>query len=223
MSDQTHSPEQADPIKNLKAEMDRKLGNADAKLAELQKTNEALLSKLSSISKPAPAAEPSLSDLLYSDPERYAQIIQERAEQRALEKMNRHNSQIQKVNSVIGQLASEYPELSDSNHALTKKAVEIYNALPEEERQTSLAYKMAVREAAEELSVKPKSKRPVEEPEFNSSYSGRRSGKSQKLDPVTEEFASLFGIDTNDAKIKQSLLEKQNRNWNRYEPVSKKK
>jgi hypothetical protein len=216
------TPETQDPIKNLKAEIDRKLGNADSRMAELQKTNEALISKLNELTKPTQAqkpAEPSMSDLLYSDPEKYAQLIQERAEQRAVERISRQQDKIAKVNGVIGQLAAEYPELSDSNHALTKKAVEIYNSLPEEEKQTSLAYKMAVREAAEELSVKPKSKRPVDdEPSFGSS--GSRSGRrSQKLDSGTEQLARIFGIDTSDEKVKSRLLAKQNRNWTKFEPI----
>ncbi len=226
MSDES-TPEstQADPIKNLKAEMDRKLGNADSRLSELQKTNELLMAKLSSISSPAtPAAKTeSLSDILYADPERYARIVEERAEARATERVSQQQQKANKVNTVVNQLAQEFPELSDNNHSLTKRAVEIYQALPDEEKNSSLSYKMAVREAAEELSIKPKSKRPVdEEPSFGGSSGGSRSRRATaKLDTNTEELAAMLGLDTSDPKTKERMIASQNRNWNRYQPVKK--
>jgi hypothetical protein len=224
MSDEIKTPEpQVDPIKNLKAEMDRKLGNADSKLTELQKTNELLLSKLSSLTQPAPKApKEDLSDLLYKDPEAYARLIEERAEKRAVERVSAQQEKLNKVNSIIGSLTQEYPELQDGNHQLTKRAVEIYSALPDEEKQSSLSYKLAVKDAAEELAIKPRSKRPVdEEPSFGSSSGARSRAKATKLDGATEELARMFGIDTSDSKVKERLLAKQNRNWNRYEPVKK--
>ncbi len=221
--DVTTPPEQQDPLKNLKSEFDRKLGNADARLAELQRSNELLMSKLNSIAPTAAAAKSeNLSDILYADPERYARIVEERAEARAMDKMNRQQEKMGKVNNTINALAQEFPELSDGNHQLTKRAVEIYSSLSDEERNSSMSYKMAVREAADELSIKPKSKRPVDdEPSFGSSGSRGASRRAAKLDGSTEEFASILGLDTSDSKVRERLLAKQNRNWSQYQPVRK--
>lgn len=217
----SNAPEGQDPLKNLKAELDRKLGNADAKLSQLQEANAALLAKLERLSTPtAPTKEASLTDLLYNDPEKYAQMVERRAEEKALAQMQRQQAQMVKTSTTISELQNEFPELSDSGHELTKKAVEVYNSLPEEERTTSLAYKMAVKAAALDLGYKPRSKRPVdEEPSIGSGYGRGAPRKSNKLDTDTELAAQIFGIDTSDPKVKERLIKKSQRDWNKYKPV----
>lgn len=219
MSDDIQTPEQIDPLKNLKAEMERKLSNSEARLSELQKTNELLFSKLNELTTPkaapAPQKQVSMSDLLYSNPEEYARIIEERA----MERVAAQQQRAQKVNGVISQLAQEFPELSDNNSSLTKRAVEIYNSLPPEEKQSSLSYRLAVKDAADELGLKPKSKRPVDdEPSFGSS--GRSAPRRKdKLNPMTEVWATALGLDPSDPKVKARLVERQNRDWHKPKPV----
>jgi hypothetical protein len=185
-----------------------------------------LLAKLTELTKPAQKAsakEADLSELLYSDPQKYAEVIEARAEARAAARFQESQQKQFKTQSVLSELQAEFPELSDSNHPLYKKAVEIYNALPEDERQSAASYKLAVKSAALEEGIKPRSKRPVdEEPSFGASNSGMRSSqrKSGKLDSTTEEWAKIFGIDTSNAQVKERLVQKQNRNWNKYEPVA---
>lgn len=230
MSDDIKSAEgsaaesQADPIVNLKAEMSRKLGNTESKISELQKTNELLLSKLSQLTQPAaaPAAKSAdLSTLLYSDPDAYAAEIERRAEERAMRRVNEQQAQAVRTNSVLAELQNEFPELSDSGNELTKKAVEMYNNLPPDEKNSSLAYKVAVKAAALELGVKPRSKRPVDDEPMGSSY-GQRSGSRRaatKLAPETEELAAIFGLDTSKQEVKDRLLKNSQRNWTKYKPI----
>lgn len=222
MSDETKAPEAADPLKNLKAEFDRKLGNADSKLAELQKTNELLMAKIQAMNTPAPVKkETSLTDLLYSDPEAYAREIESRAEAKALARVTAQQEKMNKVSNTIGALVNEYPELQDNGHSLSKRAVEIFSSLPDEEKQSSLSYKMAVKDAAEELGIKPRSKRPVdEEPSFSGSYrSSSRSRKKEGISPVTEAWAEALGVNLKDEKVKARVLENQSRDWTKYKPI----
>jgi hypothetical protein len=208
-----------DPLVNLKAELNRKVSNTESKLEQFQKTQEALLAKLSELTAPkaAPKAEKeeSLADLVYTDPEKYAAIIEERAEKKILGQISRQQAQMAKTQSVLSELQAEFPELSSQDHELTKKAVEVYNSLPDDEKSSSLAYKVAVKQAALDLGYKPKSKRPVDdEPSFGPS-SGSRPRRN-KLDSATEQLASMFGLNTSDPKVKERLVKASNREWNKY-------
>lgn len=233
MSDENQgssAPETSDPIKNIKSEFDRKFGNTEAKLAEMASTNAALLAKLNELtSSRAPAPEPKsedLSDVFYKDPQRYAQIVADRAAQQAEARAAQREAATRKTQTVLGQLQAEYPELASSDHELTRKAVEIYNSLPDDEKASSMSYKLAVQSAAVELGVKPRSKRPVSDQEDlgSSGYSSgpsRSQRKSTKLDPATEELAQMFGIDTSKPEVKERLIKSSGRNWNKYQPVKK--
>lgn len=221
MSDENNgTPEGGqDPLVNLKAELNRKLSNSEQKMVEFAKTQEALLSKLNEMTQPkaAPAAkaEESLSDIMYSDPDKYAALIEERAEKRIMGQISRQQAQVAKTQSVLSELQSEFPELASADHELTKKAVEVYNSLPEDERSSSLAYKVSVKQAALDLGYKPKSKRPAdEEPSIGSG--GRVPRKSNKLDSSTEQLASMFGLNTSDPKVKERLIKSANREWTKF-------
>lgn len=209
---------EVDPLKNLKAEFSRKLDNVASELAEQRKINEQLLSSLR-----APVQQPQqkeLSDLMYTDPEAYAAAIAAKAEKAVNEKLAVRDRQT----SVIQQIVQEYPETADQNHPLTKRAVEIYTSFGADEKASPVAYRAAVAEAAVELGVKPKSKRPVDdEPSMgSSSYSPRQSRRAKaQLDPATEQFAAIMGLDLSDSKTKDNLMKRSQRNWNRYEKVSK--
>lgn len=233
MSDEqqgTPSPETSDPIKNMKSEFDRKFGNTDAKLSEMAATNAALLAKLNELTSQrapsAPAAQEELSDVFYKDPARYAQIVADRASAQAEARSSQREAASRKTQGILGQLQAEFPELASADHELTRKAVEIYNALPDDEKASSMSYKLAVQSAAVELGVKPRSKRPASDQEDlgSSGYSssGNRSQrKSTKLDPATEELARMFGIDTSKAEVKDRLIKSSGRNWTKYQEVKK--
>lgn len=213
--------ELADPTKNLKAEFNRKFDNISTELAEQRKLNEAMLAKLTA-QTPTPAKaerEPDLSELMYSDPARYSQIIEDRAANRIQNRLDGQQRQANAINAIMQQ----YPEAADREHPLTKKAVEIYNALPANEQSSPTAYRAAVAEAAQELGIKPASKRPVDdEPSMGPgrpSSSGRRQAK-ETLDPGTAEFARIMGLNVDDPKVKERLIKRSQRNWNKYQGVS---
>jgi flagellar biosynthesis/type III secretory pathway chaperone len=219
----------ADPIKNVKEEFSRKLSNTDSKIDQLAKQNEALIAQLAAISstKAAPQAAAAktedLSDLMYSDPQRYAQVIEERAEARIMGKLNDMNTANQKQTSVMAGIMSDYPELGDADHQLTKKAVEIFAALDESDKKSPISYKLAAQQAAMELGVKPKSKR-TESDDYSimsssSSSSSRKKSKKSEISPVTQNFAEIMGMDMSDEGLKQRLAERSGRNWNKYQTV----
>jgi hypothetical protein len=204
--------------------MARKLGNTDTKISELQKTNELLLSKLTQLTQPAaaPRQKQDLSTLLYNDPDAYAAEIERRAEERAMARVNQQQAQAAKTGNVIAELQAEFPEIADSNNELTKKAVEMYNNLPDDEKNSSLAYKVAVKAAALELGVKPRSKRPVDEVPMGSSSNHRSSNSrrsSNKLSTETEQLAAIFGIDTSKSDVKERMIKASQRDWTKYKPV----
>ena len=207
-----------DPIKQLKGEFGRKHDSLAEQLKQISQQQASIAEML----RPKPAEKPAddLSTIMYSDPARYAQIIEERAEARILEKINASSAAQQRTQSVIGELGAEYPELADINSPLTKAAVAALNNLPEHERNTTAAYRLAVKQAAEDLSVKPKSKRPAADEEFGGGeYIPRPARRSaNKLSAATEAFAAEVGLDLEAPGVKERLIARSNRSWS--EPSS---
>lgn len=184
-----------DEFKNFKAEMGRKLGN-------LEQTNAQLLAQLQAMnSRPAPAhpaaGEPKVSDVWFDKPDEAARMIEERTEKRIEAKLAAQQAQAQKQQATLASLVAEFPELNQGDSDLAKRAVEIYNALPEDERATPMAYKVAVKDAALELGVKPKSRRAKSEADdfsLSSSKSAARPPKKNEVDPAVEFLAEQFGV-----------------------------
>ena len=196
-----------DPIKNLKAEFDRKTSNIEAKLLE---SNAALKQLLEQTKKPEPKkeTEESIKDLWYTDEEAAANKIVERAVSKATEVITRSSAAERRTQEVANQIYQDYPEVADQSSDLFKKANEIYAALPAEEKASPYAMKMAVKEAAMELEVKPRSKRPKVDDSF-SVPSGKSSRPSKTLTEVPSDVlqtAALMGLDVSNPKVKESLL-----------------
>lgn len=210
-----------DPITNVKAEFNRKLDNVTA---ELKRTQEAILSQLQAKAAPAAQPEVDLSDLMYKDPVKYAEIVEERAEKRIMSKLDQRTAQQTKQNTVLNSLVQEFPELSDQNSPLFKKAVENYNTLSDDERSSPMAYKLAVKDAAMDLDIKPRSKRQSSDNEGylmggpGSGGSNSRPARTGDLDPIMTAFAEHLGLPINDPKRKESLKKRaQRKNWNNWE------
>lgn len=201
----------ADEIKNMKAEMTRKLSNTESTLAALKASQEALLAQIQSMApKAAPAPQESLSDLMYKDPEAYAQKVLAEAEKRADAKLNERMTAQSRQQAVISDLVNQFPELQDGDHELTKAAVAKFNAMSDAERSSPVAYKTAVMEAALEAGVKPKSKRERSEGDEyvgrgSSGSAGKSSKRSQEIDPRTVAFAELVGLDISKPEVKERL------------------
>lgn len=217
-----------DPIKNLKAEFDRKL---DSKIGNLEKSNQALMAQLQAISsvnqtpKEPAAPKKQIKDIWYDNPEEAAQVVVNEATSRMRHDLQVERQAEQKKQTVIQSLYREYPELQDFDHPMTLKAVELFDKLPDEEKSHPMAYRLAVKEAAEELDIKPKAKRKKDDNEdFSLSTSGtdregrKGSRRSDRLDEKTIDFARLVGLDVDDDKVMESLKGRAKRtNWNRWE------
>lgn len=211
-----------DLVKNLKSEMERKFSN-------IEKSNQALMAQLQSIStlnqKPkdeVPKAK--LKDVWYEDPDKAADAVVNEATSRMRQELNIERQEQQKKQTVIQSLYKEYPELQDFDNPLTIKAVENFDKLPDDEKMHPMAYRLAVKEAAEDLDIKPKAKRKVKEDRDDFSLSGSdREGRqgtrrSSRLDEKTEEFGKLVGLDMDDEKVVERVKGyAQKRNFNRWE------
>jgi hypothetical protein len=210
--------------KNVKAEFDRKIQN-------LEQTNKQILAALQALSTPPKQTkkeepkkeEKALKDLWYEDEEAAARLIEDRAYRRFEKKLDTIQETQTKTTTVMKDLYKSYPELSDSDHPLTTKAIEIFEKFTPEEKNNPIAYKLAVKEAAEELDFKPKSKRkPTDDDDsFTTSGGGQgqrqQSSKSKKLDAKTLDFAEKMGLDVKDEKVVERIKSRVRSSWNRYE------
>lgn len=241
MSDETNQnrdgqkadSEQSEKFTNLKAELDRKLGNTETQLDELKKVNEQLLTQISTINqsqqqqatKVQATEESDLKDLIYDNPQKYAEIIEKRAEDKVMAKVDARNVAQQKQAGVLAKLTASYPEISDPNNDLTKKAVAIYSTMPPEEQVNPLAYQVAVGEAAAELSVKPFAKREKKDQDSFSMAPGPGSNaRSRQTEQFNDEamfkVAEMFGMDTKDEKVQERLKKRATRKtWNKYQEI----
>lgn len=209
-----------DPIQQVKGEFTRKLSNTEAQITELKKANEAMLAQLKKLTTPPPAPKTEsedVEDILYRDPKRYTEIVERRAEERVMSKLRAEQAVQQKQSTVLSSLINEFPELSNNDHELTKKAIELYNNLPDDDKTSPMAYRLAVKEAAMELGVKPRSKRAEDDSySFGGSSGGTSSRKKKEtLDSSTLDFAKIMGLDTSDPKVKERLAARAARDWKR--------
>lgn len=201
-------------IENIKGEFTRKTDQLTAQVNKLAETNAALLKQIESLRSPQPNAVPKekpLEDLLYDNPAEAVRQIEERAEKRVLSKIEQRDQAKAKQTQAINELYSEFPEFSDQDHDLTKKALEIYGKMDDAEKADPKALKLAGYQAAVDLGVKPRSKR-TDDDSFSFGSGGTKPGrgkKSDKLDPAVEEFARLMGLNVDDQKVQERLKARQ--------------
>jgi chromosome segregation ATPase len=203
-----------DPIKQLKGEFNRKHEKTNELLNQLVNTQAQLQEALSKLAKPAPKQEPiddDIESLMYSDPKAYSQRIKEEAKREALEEMRRESSSQSSVNQTIAVLAGEYPELSDNDSDLTKKTVEILKTASEAEKMNARTYEYAVMKAAQQLDVKPRSKRPAAEedfvaPSYTSPQSRSKKRSTEQVVTQNKDMAKAFGLNLDDPKVKERYL-----------------
>lgn len=216
---------EADPIHNVKQEFNRKLGNFESKISQLEQTNALLAQQLQSINS-ARQTEPAqgtktITDVWLDNPEAAADLVATQAEARVMSRLEAANRESQ----TIAGLVSDFPELSDSSHELTKRALEVYGSMSKEDKKSPVAYRAAVREAAQDLGIKPKSKREQYEEDVSIRGNGgtrarqeQRSTRRDEIDPDTAEFARLVGLDLDDPKVKERIKTKHGRRtYNKWE------
>lgn len=222
-----------DPLKNVKAEFDRKLGNVNQQLEQTNKTLSGLVGQLQAMAKPAaaqqkpaPTIDKEIEDSWYDSPAKAASLIAERAKNEIRQELQSAGAIQQKTTNTLNALVSEFPELSDQEHEFTKRAIAIYSEMPEDEKSSPASYKAAVREAALEMGVKPRSKRTEDDDNFSlrsgGNYSSRGDGGNARrrntLDPAVADFARMVGVNPDDPKVKERLISNHGRKtWDRWE------
>lgn len=201
-----------DEIKNLKAEMNRKLDNTTAQLQAL----------LDQMKKPTAPTETKKAPSVFEDEEAFAASIEQRAAERIRKEQEATQAAQARYQNTVQGILREYPEAADEASDLMKRAKEIYGALGDDERNSPLAMKAAVAEAASEIGLKPKSKRPQNDDDSfalsGSTQSTRRSSREPDLDPATVAFAKALGQPVDDPKYLERLKAAAKRkNWKKYE------
>jgi len=215
-----------DANKNIQAEFYRKTEKLASEQASINQKLEQIASMLNQKQQPAAPteSEDDLEALAYKDPKMYAKKVREAAAMEASRVVDYRMQQQNQSNAVLSQLGAEYPELSDANSDLTKKAVEYYKALSKEDQMTPSAYKVAVRDAAADLGLLPKNKRKAAGDD-SFSFSGGDSStprNSQKrdaeVDVRTLAFAEALGMNVKDKKVVDRIKQRaQRKNWGKYE------
>jgi hypothetical protein len=208
-------PPVEDPVKQVKEEFNRKLGNVNESL-------QAIMQKLEAASKPAAreTEEADISELLYQNPRAYTAEIERRAIEKASaaveSRVEARMSNQQAVTNVIAELGQKFPELADQESPAFKTAVEKFNALPKIEQGKASAIRLALLESVAEHGLIAASKRKTSQNDDFSlsgqrSQSGKRPGNdpSRDIDSKTLEIARLMGLDTSDKKTLEGLKSRQ--------------
>lgn len=215
---------------NFQKEMDRKFSNQNQQIEALLKSQQDLMTTLSQPKKQEKSSiNNDISDLIYTDPAKYAEIIEERAAKKAAETISTQNSVASKnqakAQEVLVKLTQDYPELSDVNSQLSKKALEAFNNMSDEEKSNSaLAYKSAILEAVGDLGIKKASQRKSKDSDVDygdfvlsgSSNNSSRRDKKPKLDAATVAFAEQMGLDIEDKNVLKRLAGHSQRDYGKY-------
>lgn len=227
----------ADPITQIKGEFNRKFGNLEQQMAGVLETNKALLGQIASMSKPATSAAPAptgddedtqIEKEWFDNPAKAASLLTKKVSKQVREEVTAGINEQSTRTNTIQELVSEFPELRKQDHAFTKRAVEIYNSLPDRDKSSPLAYRHAVSQAALEQGVKPSSKRdPESDPDdftldgggsANVRQSSRSRNRKGEIDPLTAEFARMVGVNIDDDKVKERIKNNHGRRtYTRYE------
>lgn len=190
-------------ITNLKGELNRKVGNLESRFNPPQ---------------PEPKDEP-LEDLIYTNPKKVIETIRKQATDAAVGVV----ADSQRKATEIGNMVYDYPELQDRNSDFFKAAVKVFEGMSSEEQANPMAMKLAVKEAAIDAGLKPRSKRDTSDDDFymeggNGAPRSNRRNREPELQDTTLILAEKMGLNTSDPKVLESLKARSKRtNWNRYE------
>lgn len=211
-------------LKQMEKQFSERFVQQEQHLEKLYSSQKELIEAISAQRNPAPQEEtPDLTGLLLSDPEKAIKVIKESVKKEINGELDQHQSRIAQQNQTLAQLQQEFPELSDINHPLTKSALEIYGKMSNKEKESPLAYKVAIQEAAMRNNVKPKSVRQQESSDEFSMPSGVKGGPrtkgTDKLDPKTVEFARIMGLNLEDKATVERLKKNASTNLTQYSLV----
>lgn len=219
--------QQPDPIRNLKGEFNRKLSTMEQQLAQTNAALEQAIAALREKSQPS-GPQKSAKDLLYEDPDRFVQEVEERAISKAQEKVTKEVQAQQQAQSVIFEMQSKFPEFAQPSSEAAQLAVEKAKSLPAYLRGTPEGARLVMMEAATELGLVPANKRQKQQTQSDDYVTGSRnvqsspqrqaSQKKPKVSEKTMVVAQLLGIDTSDPKRLEGLEKAANREkWTKYQ------
>jgi hypothetical protein len=233
MADENQANEQGDQgkgvdetLKNLKSEFARKQDLVGKELEQIKN----MLGGLTQQQQAANQRHKVVDDADIPDPilnpKAYKDYLKNEIMQETSQALNQNNQRQGQLSALV----QNYPELQDANAELTKKAVENYSRLSNEEKMSPNAYRFAVQDAAAELGVLAMSKRSNNKNDddgdsfttnsgsYNSNKpSSKQNRNSEKIDEATLAFAQAIGKDTSDPKYIESLkkIKAERKNWNR--------
>lgn len=219
---------EADRVKNLQAEMQRKIDNQQTLIEQSSRETKAQLDAiLASLNKQAPAkAAPTkkLGDMLFDDPDAAINQIAEQVGNSVTQRVMGQVSSQTQMTQAAAQLESEYPEFADRTSEHFKRVESYYKSLPQNLQGTPQGLENAAYRAAAEYGLIPKSKRQVaassDDFSMPSGGSARRQSakeKSGEMKPEQLAFAQLLGAPLNDPKFKEVYKKAAARTeWNKY-------
>lgn len=234
MSDENNNEDtgqEQDHLKNLKSEFNRKFENTSSQLDQLAASNQQVMQLLQEL-KQSPSSSKgeegdSMSQYLYEDPDKYAELLEKKVEDRVSKKFQAQQKSQERSAQVLAELSQHYPELRDQSSDLTRKAVQIFDSFSAEDKvNVAVAYKAAINEAASDLGIQRASKRKQQASDFDdftlgaSSGSNRRNDSKPKLATETILFAEAMGMDTDDKALLKRLAERSKKNFKKGGPVS---
>lgn len=200
-----------------KSELDAKLGEVQQQLQAMNSQFAEGLQTLASAVKPPQKVQSAFSDDVVYDPAKLESAVTQKAGEIATQMLQKERD----LNTTIYNMAQDYPEIQ-SDPAIQKAVREAQAALPASMRDSAFGIETAILKAVTKAGLVPKSRRQVIDDEV--SVSGTRSeatrsssGKKQKIDPKTLEFAQLLGRDISNPDVLKGLEEAtQRESYNRY-------
>lgn len=217
---------QEDPVKQIKAEFQRKTSNIEEKLAATTAQIDALLAEVTKgIGKKPEQAGKSTRDLLYDDPDSFVQSVTEKAVNRAREESASLAASQQALHTTIASFTAKYPELAQQDSEAMQLAVQFGNALPKHLKGTPEGAELAMSKAVAELGLAPVAKRKkVEGSSEDAAMGGGSKGSSgrkqstERPDDATLAIAQLMGLDVNDKVRMDGIVKaKSRKSWTKYE------
>jgi hypothetical protein len=208
-----------DPVKNIKAEFERKLGNVTEQLRAQSEMLQRTLEQMQAAKNTPAAAEEEIDPIV--NPVAYKQAIKEEAKR----EMRSEIQLSQATQNEVARIQGMYPEFGENGSEAAKMALDKFKSLPSHLKGTPEGAKLVLMETAAEMGLIPASRRRKSEAEDDYTVGGGSSGTNRpqrqqatKLDNKTLAFAELIGLDINNPETRKSLESRtKRRNWEQYE------
>lgn len=222
---ETDTPD-VDPVSNMKAEFDRKLGNIQSQSqSQLEAIQNQLAALNAAVAPRQEAQEPDWQSLEF-DPKAAAEAIEQRIEAKMSRRQEEASQAQAAVNSTLGQLLVDFPELGVPSDPMYQQTSIKIGQL---KQQSPEAIKAAVYETAMELGVVPHSRRKKSGGSDSDAFSMGSSGSTREVEKrspksdvevseATKAWSQLLGRDINSESYKAGIQKAASRkNWTRYE------